>query len=551
MNLEPVLRTNSWLRIFVPVIFFFSSSSAAQDYQPSQPRDNNRVQSVLQELAQISDVSPGEAKRLCLNHVLKLLSNKSQFLSAAELHRLHMAGAQVAHLCGQFDTSLKLVSDGKLEGPEALTLAARDYIGLHQMKQAKIAINGALKKKPLETGELADLFFLRGYVNSQEGQLDQAILDFEHSLQIHPRDDTRHGLVHAMFRKGEFAKGIQQLELIENKTGADLASLYLKAATISKQNNAVSNERKYLQKATELGDKFATTLLVLNTGNQQGIEKLLRMDWLRHDNDVLLAAGMECCKHQWFKLARKFFDCISEDEHSDWLFVLADIEARNGMLDLAERHLKQLLSRATKQYKARILLSDVVMRRGNFDSALEILNPVIPDPVMGEKALVTQARILLTKGDEKRVSPILSQLQTRYPQQHYSIEKLRWGMSRRFLANLDALNKLRKSIVLQFLTDIRAMLKVASDNHRKEWLLKAARCELLLGNGRECLTYANEAGSPGNNDYQIRNLRASALALLQEQQAAEKERDAVLETFRQSGTNPIKMTRQTKENKPI
>ncbi len=500
----------------------------------------------LEEFAQTYvTLSPATCSR-GLSLVEKLLVDKEALLSARSKSRLHVLAANMATGCGQFEKSIRYAKKEYFADSSLPALLARDYVGLNRWEAAVRTVDDGLTRHTLSPAEKADLYFLRGQYFLVSKKYDLAVNCYREAMKIHPTQETLATLLFALNMDQRYNEALQAMESYGKEWPAPLSGLILIESAVSARHlHQFKKASDFCWQAYDGGMREAASelfLVLILANDRESMEKLITDNRIvaREDASYFARVGLECAKKSWFYLARDCFERVKGPVSADLLYSVASCEALNKMLELSKQHAEQLTLFDKNKVRARILLSDVLMRQGDFTAAVEALQPLVDDPFHRERALFMQGKIFLAHCDEEKATSIVKTLQREYPRGGHSEEKLRAALSSRFVSNLGSANCLRLSLIKQTLSTVKEELKTErSRQARRELFTKASLCTLLANDGTSCLSYIDNALMLGKRDYTMVSIRAAALDLLNRSGEAEKERDLALEQFSKSGENPL------------
>ncbi len=423
-------------------------------------------------------------------------------------------------------------------------LIASCYIKLNELEKARGTIEEALRQpKRFSATQQAYLYFLTGQAYVGSNRKEDAILQFKKSLLTEFSEGALSALFSTLREVQRSNEALRLLDYWSTAQGHLASSVFLEGGHLASNLHQQAAASRNFKRAWKTGSKEAGLYYLVELPHGEGKSEFehIVMDEIMHqrqNSSFFVKAGLISFKHNWVKIGRRCFEEVRTASDSD-LYLMAEIEARERLLVSAENHLRQLQKQNAKYPGGLFLLSEVLMRKGDFNSAIDVLNPALKDPLTSEKALATQARILIAQGDQKAWL-LISTLQKAYPKKGYSMEMLVAGLSGKFIANLEVMNRLKAGLVKHLLTNAQTELRITVDKGRRaELFFTIARCELLVGNGENCLTCVNEAIALGKDGYASLNLRAAAFDLMLKSTDAEQERDAIVETFRRLRRDPI------------
>lgn len=523
--------------------------------QPTLANEASRVRAEYQSLreATLDDVSIATRKEK-LELALAILRNKGKrkMLSPIEVAELETWCARQAFMTEQFTKTVKILEEGSTKNADRLAILTRANLMLNRVERAKtVATEGLTMAR--NSAERTDLYNLLAQCFSRTGQPENEIKALLSAASCSPKNiDTKFGLAVALSNAGrvnEIGSLLDDVEIVRNSNSTDTlcktrADQLLLVARAYRVKHDLEKEQSLLLKACKCATKTEVLpLLIKNLLDQNRANELMSLsESAKYDsNDLRAYAGCEYASRHQNEKARAMFTQLTAETDTATMLKATRVESQAGLLDLAERHVQLLLHRQMDP-EISLLASDIFMRRGHFKSALQILDPAIRASQTSERALAKQARLFLVTGDDTKAEATLCKLQQLYPDRHYTLTTLNWGMSREFLANLDSFRLARAKMVKTFLSDIEATLAVVEDgDERNRLLITQAKCQLLMHDGKGCMNTVDKLFDLGIKNDTVRCLRASAMDIVGDRAAAEKERDIVLEHFVKSGANPLKL----------
>ncbi len=483
-----------------------------------------------------------------LEHVGRLLRQGKDVLLEDHLYAFCIQAANEAHAAGRLNKSLEFLQLLPRQTGEANCLAIRDLLGLKLIKKAEELADIALNDKSTGGTIRADLLALAGQTALCTGKRELGLRRLRQSIDLDPLvadEGARRLLIETLHSSKLPDEIFKHVDLLKRQ---DISSLWF-AADIAAMLNKPDKEELYLEKAIALGSAEA-----LNTGaiRSVSVKDRARLQTLLNSplaanlsGRSLMHIAHRCNEIGRADLARMCFERIPDHSEVEvlWASVVEEINYP-GFVDLAEKHLRTLVFRHNHA-KARFLLAELTAAHGKYGRALDLIDPCLHNSSDREEALTTRAKILLLSGDKKEALKTIDSLQILYPQKKYSLDDIRASISKRTVPNsrvaLEVHISRVKKLADQAYTELSS---TRAPDKRAELLLNAARYELLLGEGAKCLKNTNQLLACGIDNSDVRNLRAAAYELLNDETAADKERDIVVSRFRtansRSGTFPLK-----------